>query len=118
MVQHLIPVVMQKLGATLDAIAQPGASAEAEGEARRDPGLLCGTLQTIVQKMSVRGAEAQDALVRQYADQIMQMLLRVSARGASTVHEEAMLCVGALAYACGDTSRSTWTRCSRSSTSG
>ena len=102
MVQHLIPVVMQKLGATLDALAQPGASAEQKEKLGETQGLLCGTLQTIVQKMSSSGAEAQDALVRQYSDQIMQTLLRVLGARASTVHEEAMLCVGALAYACGE----------------
>ena len=101
-VQHLIPVVMQKLGATLDALAQPGASAEQKEKLGETQGLLCGTLQTIVQKMSSSGAEAQDALVRQYSDQIMQTLLRVLGARASTVHEEAMLCVGALAYACGE----------------
>ena len=90
-VQHLIPVIMQKLGGTLDAAAQPGASAEQKEKLGETQGLLCGTLQTIVQKMAGSGAEAQDALVRQYADQIMQMLLRVLGSRASTVHELSLI---------------------------
>jgi importin subunit beta-1 len=101
-VQHLIPVVMQKLSSTLDAASQPGASAEQKEKLGETQGLLCGTLQTIVQKMSNSGSEAQQALVSQFADQIMQMLLRVLGSRAATVHEEAMLCVGSLAYACGE----------------
>ena len=99
-VQHLIPLILQKLSATLDALSTLGASAEQKEKLGETQGLLCGTLQTIVQKMSSSGVEAQQALVNQFADQIMQMLLRVLGSHASTVHEEAMLCVGALAYAC------------------
>jgi len=101
-VQHLIPVVMQKLSVTLDSLAAPGISAEQQEKLGETQGLLCGTLQTIVQKMSSSGVEATQALVNQFADTIMQALLRVLGSHASTVHEEAMLCVGAMAYACGD----------------
>jgi hypothetical protein len=101
-VQHLIPVVMQKLSVTLDSLAAPGISAEQQEKLGETQGLLCGTLQTIVQKMSSSGVESTQALVNQFADTIMQALLRVLGSHASTVHEEAMLCVGAMAYACGD----------------
>jgi importin subunit beta-1 len=64
-------------------------------------GLLCGTLQTIVQKLSGGGDQAK-MLVLQFGDNIMECLLRVLGSHAATVHEEAMLCVGALAYATGE----------------
>ncbi|MFS7991656.1 putative armadillo-like helical, importin beta family [Helianthus anomalus] len=37
----------------------------------------------------------------QYTDQIMNLFLRVFACRSATVHEEAMLAIGALAYATG-----------------
>jgi importin subunit beta-1 len=101
LVQQLIPMVMQKLGVTLDQMAQPGVSAEAAEKLGEIQGLLCGTLQTIVQKLSADGDPATTQLVLTYADNIMQCLLRVIGARSATVHEEAMLCVGALAYASG-----------------
>ena len=62
-------------------------------------GLLCGVLQVIVQKLSE--SEANKASVMQCADQCMEVLLSVFAANLGTVHEEAMLAVGALTYACG-----------------
>jgi importin subunit beta-1 len=100
-VQQLIPLVMQKLGVTLEALAAPGASAETKEKLGEVQGLLCGTLQTIVQKLSSGGEQAK-MLVLQFGDNIMQCLLRVLSSHAATVHEEAMLCVGALAYATGE----------------
>ena len=61
-------------------------------------GLLCGTLQTIMMKLS-GGGDAAKMLLLQFADNIMEKLLNVLGSHAATVHEEAMLCVGALAYA-------------------
>jgi len=100
-VQQLIPLVMQKLGLTLDAMAAPGTSADQKEKLGEVQGLLCGTLQTIIQKMS-GGGDASKNLVLQFADNIMQVLLRVLAARSATVHEEAMLAVGALAYATGE----------------
>lgn len=100
-VQQLIPLVMQKLEVTLEALAAPGASTETKEKVSEVQGLLCGTLQTIVQKLSGGGNQAK-MLVLQYADVIMQRLLHVLGSHAATVHEEAMLCVGALAYAVGE----------------
>lgn len=73
--------------------SQPGA--------KRVPGIVCpAALQVIIQKLSE--VEQYKAAVLQYADQIMETLLRVFAsRGGSSVHEEAMLAVGAFTYACG-----------------
>lgn len=54
-------------------------------------GLLCGVLQVIVQKLSE--SDEAKAGVLQYADHIMDALLRVFACRKATVHEEAMLAV-------------------------
>lgn len=61
-------------------------------------GLLCGVLQVIIQSL----AEAdQNAIIAEQADQIMEALLRVLSSNQSTVQEEALLAVGALTYASG-----------------
>ena len=101
LVQQLIPMVLQKLGATLDAMAAPGVGVEQKEKLGEVQGLLCGTLQTIVQKLS-GSDDASKALLMQFADQIMQTLLRIFGAHGASVHEEAMLCVGAMAYACGE----------------
>lgn len=62
-------------------------------------GLLCGVLQVIIQKLAEQ--EVTKMTVLQYADQIMEALLSVFSNRHATVHEEAMLAVGALTYACG-----------------
>lgn len=62
-------------------------------------GLLCGVLQVIIQKLSEQ--DASKAALIPFADNIMEALLRVFACHSATVHEEAMLAVGALTYACG-----------------
>ena len=62
-------------------------------------GLLCGVLQVIIQKLSDQ--DSGKAAVTQYADSIMEALLSVMACHSSTIHEEAMLAIGALTYACG-----------------
>ena len=62
-------------------------------------GLLCGVLQVIIQKLSDQ--DSSKAAVTQYADSIMEALISVMACHSSTIHEEAMLAIGALTYACG-----------------
>ena len=62
-------------------------------------GLLCGVLQVIVQKLSE--ADATKGAVMQCSDQCMEVLLGVFSANRNSVHEEAMLVVGALTYACG-----------------
>lgn len=58
-----------------------------------------GILQVIIQKL---GANDNTKLgVVQYADNLMELFLRVFACRSATVHEEAMLAIGALAYAVG-----------------
>jgi len=52
-----------------------------------------------MQKLSE--VEQYKAAVLQYADSIMEALLRVFGSNSTSVHEEAMLAVGAFTYACG-----------------
>ncbi|CAA6656896.1 unnamed protein product [Spirodela intermedia] len=61
--------------------------------------LLCGVLQVIVQKLGA--SDETKPLILQSADEMMTLFLRVFACRSSTVHEEAMLAIGALAYATG-----------------
>lgn len=56
-------------------------------------------LQVIIQKLSE--VEDYKAAVLQYADDIMTTLLGVFNSRNNSVHEEAMLAVGAFTYACG-----------------
>ncbi|KAK2390742.1 importin subunit beta-1 [Trifolium repens] len=62
-------------------------------------GLLCGCLQVTIQKLGSSEPTKYDFL--QYADQIMGLFIRVFACRNATAHEEAMLAIGALAYAIG-----------------
>lgn len=62
-------------------------------------GLLCGVLQVVIQKLSESDSAKTGPLEK--ADSIMQALLSVFQCHAGSVHEEAMLAVGALTYACG-----------------
>lgn len=56
-------------------------------------------LQVVIQKLAEQ--DSTKVTVLQHADQIMAALLRVFSCRQATVHEEAMLAVGALTYACG-----------------
>lgn len=96
LVAQLVPVLLGKLGETL---VVPVASAEERERQAELQGLLCGVLQVAVQRL----AEDQQAkpAVLQIADSVMEALLRVFASRAATVHEEAMLAVGALTNALG-----------------
>ena len=95
---QLIQHVLQKLAATFEGQEHMGAELlEKQADAQA---LLCGTLQVIIQVLG--GAnEATKAALSQYADSLMQAFLTVFACRSATVHEEAMLAVGALAYAVG-----------------
>lgn len=62
-------------------------------------GLLCGVLQVVIQKLSDSNSAKTGLLEK--ADPIMQALLGVFQCHAGSIHEEAMLAVGALTYACG-----------------
>ncbi|GMH28090.1 hypothetical protein Nepgr_029933 [Nepenthes gracilis] len=95
MVSQLVPVIMMELHQTLEAQKLSSDEREKQSELQ---GLLCGCLQVIIQKL---GSEPTRYVVLQYADQMMGLFLRVFACRSATVHEEAMLAIGALAYATG-----------------
>ncbi|CAH9111097.1 unnamed protein product [Cuscuta europaea] len=96
MVVLLLPVIMMELHNTLEAQKLSSDEREKQSELQ---GLLCGCLQVIIQKLGT-GDQAKFVFI-QNADQIMNLFLRVFACRSATVHEEAMLAIGALAYALG-----------------
>lgn len=95
-VMHLVPIIMQKLSQTLD---MPILSSEDREKQNELQALLCGVLQVIIQKLGA--SEATKVGIVQYADQMMGLFLRVFGCRNATVHEEAMLAIGALAYCTG-----------------
>jgi len=96
-VNQMIPLVMQKLAETFSMPAVTAFDREKQGELQ---GLLCGVLQVIIQKLSLKD-ETKHSL-QSFADQMMELFLHVFACRSATVHEEAMLAIGALAYAVGE----------------
>lgn len=96
MVIQLVPVIMMELHKTLEE--QKLSSYEKEKQAELQ-GLLCGCLQVFIQKLGA--SEPTKYVFMQYADQMMSLFLRVFACRSATVHEEAMLAIGALAYTTG-----------------
>ncbi|KAL5719700.1 Importin subunit beta-1 [Ranunculus cassubicifolius] len=95
-IQKLLPVIMNKLGQTAELQIVSSDDREKQGDLQA---LLCGVLQVITQKLSSR--EETKPIILQAADQMMMLFLKVFACRSSTVHEEAMLAIGALAYATG-----------------
>ncbi|KAF5765145.1 putative armadillo-like helical, importin beta family [Helianthus annuus] len=97
MVLQLAPIIMMELHKTLEEQKLSSDEREKQNELQ---GLLCGCLQVIIQKLAA-SADATKYAFMQYADQIMNLFLRVFACRSATVHEEAMLAIGAPAYATG-----------------
>ncbi|KAJ7564610.1 hypothetical protein O6H91_02G025500 [Diphasiastrum complanatum] len=95
-IMQLVPVIMQKLNFTLEMQILSSDDREKQSELQA---LLCGVLQVIIQKLGA--SDTTKFGVLQYADQMMGLFLRVFACRSATVHEEAMLAIGALAYATG-----------------
>ncbi|XP_072978367.1 importin subunit beta-1-like [Typha angustifolia] len=93
---QLVQVIMMELHQTLEQQKLSSDEREKQNELQ---GLLCGCLQVIIQKLGA--ADTTKYALMQYADQIMDLFLRVFACRNATVHEEAMLAIGALAYAAG-----------------
>lgn len=96
LVLQLVPVMMNELHNSLEGHNLSSGEREKLSDLH---GLLCGCLQVIIQKLG--SSEATKYAFMQYADQIMGLLLRVFAFRNATAHEEAMLAIGALAYATG-----------------
>lgn len=95
-IAQLLPVVINKLGQTLELQIISSDDREKQGDVQA---LLCGVLQVIIQKFS--SSDDTKSIILQAADQIMILFLKVFACRSSTVHEEAMLAIGALAYGIG-----------------
>lgn len=95
-ISKLLPAMMSKLEQTINLQIVSSDDREKQGDLQAS---LCGVLQVIIQKLS--SAEETKPIILQSADQIMVLFLNVFACRSSTVHEEAMLAIGALAYATG-----------------
>ncbi|XP_059644028.1 importin subunit beta-1-like [Cornus florida] len=95
-IAQLLPVIMNKLGQTIELQIVSSDDLEKQGDSQA---LLCGVLQVIIQKLG--STDETKSIILQAADQIMVLFLMVFACRSSTVHEEAMLAIGALAYATG-----------------
>ncbi|KAL0403246.1 UNVERIFIED_CONTAM: Importin subunit beta-1 [Sesamum radiatum] len=96
LVVELVQVIMAELHSTLETQKLSSDEREKQNELQ---GLLCGCLQVIIQKLGA--SEPTKYAFMQYADQVMTLFLRVFACRSATVHEEAMLAIGALAYVAG-----------------
>ncbi|KAL2901998.1 Importin subunit beta-1 [Bienertia sinuspersici] len=90
-IEHLLHAIMNKLSQSFDLPIDK----EKQGDLQA---LLCGVLQVIIQKLNV---DKTKHIILQIADQVMILFLKIFACRSSTVHEEAMLAIGALAYATG-----------------
>lgn len=95
-ITQLLPVIMNKLGQTVELQIVSSDDREKQGDLQAS---LCGVLQVIIQKLC--SVNETKPIVLQAADQVMILFLKVFACRSSTVHEEAMLAIGALAYATG-----------------
>ncbi|KAF5750792.1 Importin beta-1 putative isoform 1 [Tripterygium wilfordii] len=95
-VAQLLRVIMDRLGQTVKLQIVSSDDREKQGDLQAS---LCGVLQVIIQKLSSNDATKSNIL--QAADEIMMLFLGVFGCRSSTVHEEAMLAIGALAYATG-----------------
>lgn len=95
-IMQLLPLIMTKLGQTMELQIVSSDDREKQGDLQA---LLCGVLQVIIQKLG--NQETTKYAILQYADQMMALFLQVFACRSATVHEEAMLAIGALAYATG-----------------
>ncbi|XP_028798892.1 importin subunit beta-1-like [Neltuma alba] len=93
-VVQLVPLIVMELHQYLEK--QNLSTDERQNEL---PGLLCGCLQVLIQKLG--SYEPTKFHFMQYADQMMALFLRVFASRSATALEEAMLAIGALAYASG-----------------
>lgn len=96
-ISQLIPVIMSKLGQTMELEIVSADDKERQGDLQA---LLCGVLQVIIQKLSA--SDITKPIILQLADQMMLLFLKVFSCHKSTVHEEALLAIGALAYATGE----------------
>ena len=95
-IAQLLHEVKERLSRTISLQIISSDDREKQGDLQA---LLCGVLQVIIQKLTA--TENTKQLILQSSDQMMTLFLQVFACRSSTVHEEAMLAIGALAYATG-----------------
>ena len=86
-IQQLIPVLLMQLEQTLVNTALTGSEREKQNEVQA---LLCGACQTIIQKL-------QQPVIVSHADTFMALFIKVLESKNATVHEEALMAIGALA---------------------
>lgn len=87
LVGAVMPLIMDRLSQTLQERADSAESREALNEIQA---LLCGSLQAIVTKLTVESILPQ-------ADRLMTLFLTVLKSHNATVHEEALMAIGAVA---------------------
>jgi len=85
-VSEIAPFICEKLEKTFAMQLVSNDDREEQSELQ---GLLCGTLQVVVQKLGRH--------IEPLADRLMQLFLEVFNSNNSTVHEEALMAVGAVA---------------------
>jgi importin subunit beta-1 len=91
-IQQILPHIMQSLQTTIGARAESAEDKQALNEVQA---LLCGTLQAIVSKLAT-------ADVLPHAQTLMQLLLQVVRNPNTTVLEEGLMAIGAVADKLGD----------------
>ncbi|KAH0470402.1 hypothetical protein IEQ34_000125 [Dendrobium chrysotoxum] len=96
MIAQLLNEIMNRLGRNVELQILCSEEKEKQSDLQA---LLCGVLQVIIQKLCT--SDDTKLIFLQAADQLMALFLRVFACQSSTVHEEAMLAIGAFAYATG-----------------
>lgn len=89
-IKLLVPNLLQRLDATFAMQAGTGTERQEQSTVQ---GLLCGALQVVARKLGPQ--------VVPFADPMMQMFLKVFAACPSTVHEEGLMAVGAIANVVG-----------------
>ncbi len=94
---QLLPHVLAKLGATMEAVPATPDALQAQSELQ---GELCGVLMIVTHRLA-KFEGAHKASLLALADHLMGAYLRVFACRSATVHGEALLAVSALAEAVG-----------------
>ncbi|PRQ42851.1 putative importin-beta domain, importin subunit beta-1 [Rosa chinensis] len=97
-IRELLSVILERLSQTLERqiVSSDGKEKQADLQAS-----LCGVLQVIIEKVSSADDLETRSIMLTQADQMMFLFLNVFSCRSSTVHEEAMLAIGALAHATG-----------------
>lgn len=85
-IEQLLPVIASRLQASFSIQIVSNDDKETLNDLQ---GLLCGSLQVVTQKLGDRA--------RPFADQLMELFLKVFGSKNATLHEEALMAVGAVA---------------------